>query len=924
MLVNISNASMVLELFGQIVTPGSALGVAVSGNYAYVADYHNGMQVYDVADPTNPVQIGHIDIVGDVTDVCVQGDYAYVSVSNTSGSLEIINISDPYNPFTEGSFPAAARIYSAAVSGNNAYLADGTAGLRIIDISTPSAPAFVGEYNTTGTAQGICVEGTYAYLTDSNPSLRIIDISNPEYPVLLGTFDTTSYSQRGVAVRDDYAYVCNYSNGLQIVDVSDPYNPLSAASFITESAYDVELYNDYAFITSYYTGASLKVVNISDPLNPALEWSRAIGQARGIAIAGNNIYLVNRIYLMVFKDVSNTANSSICGTVTDSPGSLIEGVVVQIANNDIQRNDTTDVNGNYCLNSIPEGTYDISFSHPDYCDEVLQDIQVDPDDTAYVDIAMDVGEITGVITGSDLVPIQGAIARVKYTNVIDTSDINGNYSLHILCPGTYTISVTHPDYCARTFTNIQVDPSDTTNFDMVLYEASEIYGTITNLEMEPIQGISVTVVDLRIRDYSDENGQYYFADICPGIYDIEFEGPQNCYILYENVTINPETPFQLNVMIGNNSTISGTVTGPNMLPLQGVIVSALGTNIADTTDSNGQYSLIDLYPSIYYLAFQLDGYWYPGNTHFVIGNSENIVFNATMCIDELFEPIDNIAYFWAGGNFNDCDWDNIVVVAPDQWVDIPIYHMSGSVVYIGSLAYIPAAKRIYLDQFDHLGCRLFYPLSEWAIATFVNYNDDTHPTHPNPPGYHSLTFLGWARDGTNTSPPLLHCEIPAHIMSFRVHAANDENLIGYTYCDAMVAGMDFIGGASNAGDSTGGGGYPMDMSFACVRFVEGYEYLPGDVNMYVGQWPPRAIVGDVTYLVNYFRALPTSHACFLDGFWASADVNGDCQVIGSDVTKLINYLRGQTDLSYCPDYPPSWFFSSDLPEDPPPGWPGCE
>ena len=97
----------------------------------------------------------------------------------------------------------------------------------------------------------------------------------------------------------------------------------------------------------------------------------------------------------------------------------------------------------------------------------------------------------------------------------------------------------------------------------------------------------------------------------------------------------------------------------------------------------------------------------------------------------------------------------------------------------------------------------------------------------------------------------------------------------------------------------------------------GYEYIPGDVNMYNGDWPPMAIGGDVTYLVNYFRSVPTSLPCMLDGFWASADVNGDCSVIGSDVTKLVNYFRGIGYLEYCPDYPP-------LPPSAPPGWPNCE
>ena len=103
---------------------------------------------------------------------------------------------------------------------------------------------------------------------------------------------------------------------------------------------------------------------------------------------------------------------------------------------------------------------------------------------------------------------------------------------------------------------------------------------------------------------------------------------------------------------------------------------------------------------------------------------------------------------------------------------------------------------------------------------------------------------------------------------------------------------------------------------------DGYEYLPGDANMYNGIWPPQCIGSDVTYLVNYFRGV--GNACELDGFWASADANGDCQIIGSDVTRLVSYFRGIGDILYCPDYEPLWLTPDDLPEQAPDGWPNCE
>ncbi len=111
-------------------------------------------------------------------------------------------------------------------------------------------------------------------------------------------------------------------------------------------------------------------------------------------------------------------------------------------------------------------------------------------------------------------------------------------------------------------------------------------------------------------------------------------------------------------------------------------------------------------------------------------------------------------------------------------------------------------------------------------------------------------------------------------------------------------------------------------AFECEE--PGYAYLPGDVNMYDGTWPPSVVGGDVTYLVNFFRDAPSSVACLMDGFWASADINGDCNVIGGDVTKLVNFFRDQGNISYCPNYEPLWLSPADLPPVAPAGWPNCD
>ncbi len=123
-----------------------------------------------------------------------------------------------------------------------------------------------------------------------------------------------------------------------------------------------------------------------------------------------------------------------------------------------------------------------------------------------------------------------------------------------------------------------------------------------------------------------------------------------------------------------------------------------------------------------------------------------------------------------------------------------------------------------------------------------------------------------------------------------------------------------------ATDSTGN----VDSCSFVVEVVipDGYKYLPGDANMSAGAWPPVVIGSDVTYMVNYFRAI--NPPCLLDGFYCAADANGDCSVIGADVTFLVSYFRGFNTLIYCPDYETIWHSSEELPLDAPGNWPGCD
>ena len=189
---------------------GSATGIAINGNYAYVSGGGGDLAVIDISDPTNPGIPAYTENSGgNIQGLTISGDYAYLAANNTG--LVIIDISDPENPGTpisSNTFPFATEV---AVSGDYTYLVDDGMGdlsrLGIIDISdpiNPGSPVFV-QTNFQG-SYGIAISGNYAYMTGPNNGLAIIDISDPTNPGAPVYIEIPGSNPQGLTISGDYAY----------------------------------------------------------------------------------------------------------------------------------------------------------------------------------------------------------------------------------------------------------------------------------------------------------------------------------------------------------------------------------------------------------------------------------------------------------------------------------------------------------------------------------------------------------------------------------------------------------------------------------------------------------------------------------------------------------------------------------------------
>ncbi len=269
-----------VPIVGICDTPDVANGVAVLGDYAYVADNSSGLQVLDITDPANPRIVGSVVTPDNAGGVTVSGNYAYIVIYH---GLQVVDISDPVNPQTVYSMDIG-DLRDVAISGNYAYVSGGTWGLyreygwlKAIDITNPARPQVMGSVNTRNLAFDVEVSGSYAYVTMGVSSgygpggLCVIDITDPRGLEVVGDSGDIENVWRGggLAVAGGYAYYIG-QQGLEvggnfaIFDISDPTVPrITSNVVLADIPMGVEVSGSYAYLVTYYS--QLYVFDITNP-----------------------------------------------------------------------------------------------------------------------------------------------------------------------------------------------------------------------------------------------------------------------------------------------------------------------------------------------------------------------------------------------------------------------------------------------------------------------------------------------------------------------------------------------------------------------------------------------------------------------------------------------------------------------------------
>ncbi len=335
-----------IRLRGSLPSP-PATDALMRSHYLYSVGF-DGLDVWDIADPDQPVAHGHVDIPalgtsgvatwaddgllltaddrlqrldlsrpdrprlsdtawlpGGVAarDAALVGDHLVTLQANYGLGIADADSLQPQARFDANLPPQLNKrdFEGFTVKAHHAYLAAWAYGLIIADISDPLHPVETGRL-PFGYADNVVVQGSLAYLTKTTegPELAVVDVADPTQPALRGRFGLPGRVDN-LQIDGHHAYLADYSvagthapsGGLRILDIADPDQPRQTSLYSDhcERAYDVAV--DHRTQRAYVACTEgLQIVDVTDADAPRTLGRFAVENASQatVALRGDRVW----------------------------------------------------------------------------------------------------------------------------------------------------------------------------------------------------------------------------------------------------------------------------------------------------------------------------------------------------------------------------------------------------------------------------------------------------------------------------------------------------------------------------------------------------------------------------------------------------------------------------------------------------------
>lgn len=254
-----------------------------------------GLDIWHIGDPDQPVAVGHADIDTFATDATAVADNEAL-LATRSDRLVRLDASQPATPALRGQAQLAAgtAAYDLAMRGDKALILGNAYGLNVA-ARNDLAPLARFETSLEPSLQGrafeqLAVDGDRAYLSSWGSGLVIADVSNPLQAQQVGFWEYPFAT--GVAAQGNFAYVGRSTNGgeLVVVDVTNPAAPQPRGALTTAKIMRLAVHGQHVFVADESpmgdADGGFLIVDVSNPDLPQLtsRYSEDCGSVRDFAL----------------------------------------------------------------------------------------------------------------------------------------------------------------------------------------------------------------------------------------------------------------------------------------------------------------------------------------------------------------------------------------------------------------------------------------------------------------------------------------------------------------------------------------------------------------------------------------------------------------------------------------------------------------
>jgi hypothetical protein len=360
----------------ELIIPRTFMTIQIDNNRAYFGRYARAFVdaelelcffIYDIADPANPVPVGHYDLPAtnsqDLRYFTIVGDMVY-GINFEFSNLEIFSIADENNPEYVFRKSIPARVWGITNFGD--YLITlSDQGICIFDLVNPNDPELVSIYPSTGdwamervgdllyvnnydgvrvyriSSKGyieevadietrepwfnLTIEDSLLFTPSENLGFEIINISNLDSAFSIASYNPGTYGMSGIALAGDWVYTCRSATisgdgtkPLHICNISDKTNPVHINGVdASPNNFDIVEANNHLFNSNNSKLRGLQTFDLSDSANPDLMCQTLIPVNDLFLLDDSLLFATSDFEGVYIHDVSNGDCPEIIGQISD-------------------------------------------------------------------------------------------------------------------------------------------------------------------------------------------------------------------------------------------------------------------------------------------------------------------------------------------------------------------------------------------------------------------------------------------------------------------------------------------------------------------------------------------------------------------------------------------------------------------------------